>query len=292
MERSLMERDLAITLISESLSSEIEQSFQSSTSAYSELLSREENSALSRYFSQQDLTESMPRMLADFKIDIEPVMIDAIKLVKKITEQFDSAWRKKFTFEQLYELDRYAAHSALLGALGHGVCASDRPHISAYFAAFGIEEPRCNFESLETFEIAAEVVCRLMLETRSTKVLSTGPYTTLAIDADGDLVIVVRPDVLVEIESLLAKPEAEAIGELLEYHISNGWESLNPDDINALVGETAVILSDEVERDDRGDLVKVGRIFWHTNYQFESFVKKLLIDGSVWLFAPEEVKAA
>jgi hypothetical protein len=55
-----------------------------------------------------------------------------------------------------------------------------------------------------------------------------------------------------------------ALVDLLEDHLCNGWDLLLPEEIGALT--SALLLSDEVERDDVGEIRDVGRVYWNPDY--------------------------
>jgi hypothetical protein len=70
-----------------------------------------------------------------------------------------------------------------------------------------------------------------------------------------------------------------ALGELLEDHLTNGWEFLEPAEIGALTD--APIISQDVLRNEQGDIVLVGRVFWFSNYQVEDPLETFVRDRSV-----------
>lgn len=69
---------------------------------------------------------------------------------------------------------------------------------------------------------------------------------------------------------------------LIEYQLGNGWETIAPEEIGALTD--AIIISDECERDDHGDLIKCGRVYSNIDYyQVESDIDRLLRNGElIW----------
>ena len=79
------------------------------------------------------------------------------------------------------------------------------------------------------------------------------------------------------------KGAEEILRELLDDHLCNGWEFVPPEDIGALT--SSPILSDEVERNDDGEIVKVGKVYWFPNYAVQSELDLLYDDGEV--FFPE-----
>jgi hypothetical protein len=75
------------------------------------------------------------------------------------------------------------------------------------------------------------------------------------------------------------RPHADIFGDLLEYHLCNGWEMVPPEDIGALT--SAPILSDDVERDDQGKLVRCGHVWWFPEYAVTSELEELMEKGCV-----------
>lgn len=70
--------------------------------------------------------------------------------------------------------------------------------------------------------------------------------------------------------------------QLLEFHLCNGWDSINPEHIGALTD--SLIISDEIEYDDRGEeVVEGGRVYWHPNYMVEDPIQTLLEKGVFWM---------
>jgi hypothetical protein len=69
------------------------------------------------------------------------------------------------------------------------------------------------------------------------------------------------------------------LAEVLEYYLANGWEWLRPEEIGALT--SAPILSDDVERDDEGTVVKTGKVYWYPQYQVADPIEQLIDNGSV-----------
>lgn len=67
-----------------------------------------------------------------------------------------------------------------------------------------------------------------------------------------------RPD------DLEALAEARNIIEALESNLANGWETVDPAEIEALTDGT--IISQEADRDDHGTLKKIGVVYWDANY--------------------------
>lgn len=81
------------------------------------------------------------------------------------------------------------------------------------------------------------------------------------------------------VEALLEKPGDQAFAELVEYHLGNGWELLSPAEIGAIT--ESPILSKEVERDEDGNLVSVGTVYWYPEYERKSEIEELLRRGEI-----------
>ena len=80
-----------------------------------------------------------------------------------------------------------------------------------------------------------------------------------------------------------------ALYEVTEYQLANGWDVLNDDDlvaIDALTGND-FILSDSLERDDQDKLVKVGSVYWNSDYAIQDEIELLLTKGEFILVEAE-----
>lgn len=71
--------------------------------------------------------------------------------------------------------------------------------------------------------------------------------------------------------------------DLLEDHLANGWEVIQPEEIDALT--SALILSDTVVRNDNGEVVSVGTAYWFPDYAIRSEVNDLWNHGEVFFLA-------
>lgn len=60
---------------------------------------------------------------------------------------------------------------------------------------------------------------------------------------------------------------------LLEHHLANGWEMVPPKDLGALT--SAPILSDEIERDEDGQITAAGRVYWYPDYAVRDEIQEL-----------------
>jgi len=70
-----------------------------------------------------------------------------------------------------------------------------------------------------------------------------------------------------------------ALRVLLDDHLQNGWEEIKPEEIGALT--SALLISDEAERSDEGELTKVGRLYWNERYQVDDEIEELRQRGVV-----------
>lgn len=77
--------------------------------------------------------------------------------------------------------------------------------------------------------------------------------------------------------------------DLLEDHLCNGWEFIQPEEIGALT--SANIISDEVTRDEDGNITKLGKIYWFPDYAIRLEINELADTGEVFFPAAKEVTA-
>lgn len=83
-----------------------------------------------------------------------------------------------------------------------------------------------------------------------------------------------------EIGDLIGRPDA--MHELMEWHLCNGWDSLMPDEIGALTG-CPYIYSDQCERRDDRSVLFLGWVYWFDRYAVEDPVATLAEKGEVLL---------
>src|SRR5260221_8843452 len=57
------------------------------------------------------------------------------------------------------------------------------------------------------------------------------------------------------------------------------WDWLQPEDIGALT--SSPILSDDFDRDDYGNVTRVGRVYWNPRYQVEDDIQTLVENGTI-----------
>ncbi|MGA2798016.1 MAG: hypothetical protein ABSE63_10575 [Thermoguttaceae bacterium] len=104
-----------------------------------------------------------------------------------------------------------------------------------------------------------------------------GFYVDLTKNEDGDLAIDLNENgqanfgEIQEVRDTLGTNAA--LHDLLEDHFSNGWEWVPPEDLGALTA--APIISDEIERDDRGNIIEAGRVYWYPDYAVRDEIEEL-----------------
>jgi len=107
--------------------------------------------------------------------------------------------------------------------------------------------------------------------------MSFGFYVDLVKTDDGDLAIVLNENGQRAFETIeemrSAQGIAAALETLLEDHLGNGWEMVAPEEIGALT--SSPILSDEVHRDQEGELADVGQVYWYPEYQVRDEIEEL-----------------
>lgn len=65
----------------------------------------------------------------------------------------------------------------------------------------------------------------------------------------------------------------EAIRQLLEDRLCGVWEEILPEEIGALT--SAMLLSDDVERDDHGEITQIGRVYFNSYYAVMDEIQEL-----------------
>jgi hypothetical protein len=107
--------------------------------------------------------------------------------------------------------------------------------------------------------------------------LDHGFYVDLQKNDAGDLEIVLNERGQTNFDKIQELRDAyginEALNALLEDHLCNGWEMVQPEDIGALT--SAPILSDEIVRDDNGRVVEAGRVYWYPDYAVRDEIEEL-----------------
>lgn len=105
----------------------------------------------------------------------------------------------------------------------------------------------------------------------------SGYYVDLEKTQDGHLRIVLNPSGQEQFADIELEHKRHgilaALYRLLDDHLGNGWEFIAPEDIGALTA--APILSEDVTRDDQGNLVSVGRVYWFPEYAITDEIEEL-----------------
>jgi hypothetical protein len=96
---------------------------------------------------------------------------------------------------------------------------------------------------------------------------------------DGSLRISLIESERGEVEALRDMPTADALAELFEYQTSNGWEWIRPEETGDLTD--APMITDHVDRDDQGSIVKIAHVWFDNNYMVRDPIDHLLRDGSI-----------
>lgn len=108
-------------------------------------------------------------------------------------------------------------------------------------------------------------------------------YTDLEILPNKDLKISITADGREELAEMDARENNPGtdykLARLLEYHLGNGWEFVRPEEVSALT--SSPILSNDVSRDDDGELTAIGEVWWFPNYQVINEVEEMKDSGFV-----------
>jgi hypothetical protein len=112
-----------------------------------------------------------------------------------------------------------------------------------------------------------------------------GNLTNFSFNERGNLVVTLTPEGREEIADIReAHPEwsdNDIFIELTEHYWTNGWTIVSPADIGALINDDCIILSEDVDYDDHGNLLGIGLLYWYPDYQLFSEVEVMLRDGFV-----------
>jgi len=91
-------------------------------------------------------------------------------------------------------------------------------------------------------------------------------------------------DVIAEIQARCGRGTDNAYLEVIEYQLQTGWEVLSEDDKLAR-GDlySGLILTDDTRRDERGDLLASGRVYYYNSYALRSEINEIETAGFVIL---------
>lgn len=102
---------------------------------------------------------------------------------------------------------------------------------------------------------------------------NSGEYLTLIGTENGNLILRPSKEGIEKAKELLEYREINKRGilddeaDMLAAHMGNNWDYIRPEEVGALTDAT--IIAQDVQRDDSGDLVDVGRVYAHMNYAVE-----------------------
>ncbi len=112
---------------------------------------------------------------------------------------------------------------------------------------------------------------------------SYGEYVDLIRQPDNSLVVALTDEgreVFPEIEGIRHEHGIDgALHQLLADHFANGWHELRPEELGALT--SALLISDDVVRDDEGHVTDCGCIYWNPSYQVMDEIAELRQNGRV-----------
>jgi hypothetical protein len=106
-------------------------------------------------------------------------------------------------------------------------------------------------------------------------------YTEFEKQANGNVRIVLLQEAKDDVQEI-ASQEVDAdskLSETIEWQLCNGWSLVRPEEIGALTD--APILSEEIEHDDQGNVLKVGMVYWYPQYEVLDPVEQLLENGYI-----------
>lgn len=69
------------------------------------------------------------------------------------------------------------------------------------------------------------------------------------------------------------------LAETIDWQLGNGWSFVRPEDIAALTD--APIITDDIDTDDQGNVLKVGKVYWYPQYDVRDPVAQLLENGYI-----------
>ena len=105
-------------------------------------------------------------------------------------------------------------------------------------------------------------------------------YVSFSFDEGGNLVMTPTPDGVEEAKAYLAKGDVSdnAFLAMIEDSLGSGWELVQPEEVGALT--SALIITNDAERDDQGKLLRVGTVW--------SNIEHYQVSGEVEAFAAGE----
>jgi len=109
----------------------------------------------------------------------------------------------------------------------------------------------------------------------------SGKYTEFDKLPNGNLRITLLEDERESVEEIAAQEITadNKLAQVIEWQLGDGWSFVRPEDIAALT--EAPILTEEIETNDQGTVLRVGTVYWYPQYDVSDPVAKLLENGYV-----------
>jgi hypothetical protein len=113
---------------------------------------------------------------------------------------------------------------------------------------------------------------------------------TIELEQDGRGLYLVpdMDEITEEADRLRSLPTDNALTEVLEYYLCNGWDWLsdeNKRDLGIIHG--APFITESLEINDDDEIVNCGRVYWHELYAVEDPIEMLLSGQKVYFWGSE-----
>ena len=107
------------------------------------------------------MTESLRDLIRERGVKYRDLL--PTKIVERIGKHIDEQWKdQEFSFAELYDSEPQAAHREILGALGHGVSASDDSDVEAWLEELGVDpHPTRHLNIDNDYNAAEKLISRL-----------------------------------------------------------------------------------------------------------------------------------
>lgn len=149
-----MKEDLALTLFADVFVCELDVVVQCGIVGPEGCLTADQADLLmTSYLKQTELTESVPSLFSSFGLDVKNYL--PIDLINRMEKRVNEEWRGKYSLKELYSDNPRAAHSLVLGLIGHGVSVTDYDDVKKKLDSLGLSKPYGYFENDESKAIEA-----------------------------------------------------------------------------------------------------------------------------------------
>ena len=116
--------------------------------------------------------------------------------------------------------------------------------------------------------------------------IERGSYVNFETDKDGDLVISLAKGITKKARKEFMENTSECDAdtrfmELIDDFLCNGWDWVNSEDIGALT--EAPLLTNDIEMDDNGNIIRVGVIYKYEMYQIYDPVEEIFSEDKIVL---------